>query len=163
MFRSERIRRVVLLKSFCFWGCVFRSERIRRVVLCVQILLFLGLCVFRSERIRRVVLCVQILLFLGLCVFRSERIRRVVLRCSNPSVSGVVCLGRREYVELCCGVQILFLGLCVCLGRREYVELCCGAQILLCLGLCVFRSERIRRVVLRCSNPSVSGVVCVCV
>ncbi len=71
VFRSERIRRVVLLKSFCFWGCV---------------------CVFRSERIRRVVLCVQILLFLGLCVFRSERIRRVVLRCSNPSVSGVVCV-----------------------------------------------------------------------
>ncbi len=26
------------------------------------------------------------------CVFRSERIRRVVLRCSNPSVSGVVCV-----------------------------------------------------------------------
>ncbi len=50
---------------------------------------------------------------------------------------------------------------CVCLGRREYVELCCGAQILMFLGLCVFRSERIRRVVLRCSNPSVSGVVCV--
>ncbi len=73
-------------------------------------------------------------------MFRSERIRRVVLRCSNPSVSGVVC---------------------VCLGRREYVELCCGVQILLFLGLCVFRSERIRRVVSRCSNPSVSGVVCV--
>ncbi len=50
---------------------------------------------------------------------------------------------------------------CVCLGRREYVELCCGVQILLFLGLCVFRSERIRRVVLYCSNPSVSGVVCV--
>ncbi len=52
---------------------------------------------------------------------------------------------------------------CVCLGRREYVELSCGAQILLFLGLCVFRSERIRRVGLRCSNPSVSGGVCVCV
>ncbi len=70
---------------------------------------------------------------------------------------------------------------CVCLGRREYVELGCGVQILLFLGLCVFRSERIRRVVLLksfcfwgcvclgrreyvelcCSNPSVSGVVCV--
>ncbi len=34
---------------------------------------------------------------------------------------------------------------CVCLGRREYVELCCGVQILLCLGLCVFRSESIVR------------------
>ncbi len=107
-----------MFKSFCFWGCV---------------------CLGRREYVE---LCcgVQILLFLGLCVFRSERIRRVVLRCSNPSVSGVVC---------------------VCLGRREYVELCCGVQILLFLGLCVFRSERIRRVVLRCSNPSVSGVVCV--
>ncbi len=62
-----------------------------------------------------------------------------MLRCSNPSVSGVVC---------------------VCLGRREYVELL-RVPILLFLGLCVFRSERIRRVVLRCSNPSVSGVVCV--
>ncbi len=105
-----------MLKSFCFWGCV---------------------CLARREYIE---LCcgVQILLFLGL--FGSERIRRVGLRCSNPSVSGVVC---------------------VCLGRREYVELCCGAQILLFLGLCVFRPERIRRVVLRCSNPSVSGVVCV--
>ncbi len=43
----------------------------------------------------------------------------------------------------------------------EYVELGCVAQILLFLGLCVFRSERIRRVGLCCSNPSVSGVVCV--
>ncbi len=70
VFRSERIRRVVLLKSFCFWGCV---------------------CLGRREYVE---LCcgAQILLFLGLCVFRSERIRRVVLRCSNPSVSGVVCV-----------------------------------------------------------------------
>ncbi len=70
VFRSERIRRVVLLKSFCFWGCV---------------------CLGRREYVE---LCcgVQILLFLGLCVFRSETIRRVVLRCSNPSVSGVVCV-----------------------------------------------------------------------
>ncbi len=34
---------------------------------------------------------------------------------------------------------------CVCLGRREYVELCCGVQILLFLGVCVFRSESIVR------------------
>ncbi len=134
-------------------------------------------------------------------MFRSERIRRVVLRCSNPSVSGVVCvrserirrvvllksfcfwgcvcLGRREYVGLCCSNPSVS-GV-VCLGRREYVELGCGVQILLFLGLCVFGSERIRRVVLLksfcfwdcvclgrreyvelcCSNPSVSGVVCV--
>ncbi len=70
-------------------------------------------------------------------------------------------LGRREYVELCCSNPSVSGVVCVCLGRREYVELCCSAQILLFLGLCVFRSERIRRVVLRCSNPSVSGVVCV--
>ncbi len=105
----------MVLKSFCFWGCVCLGRR-EYVELCcgAQILLFLGLCVFRSERIRRVAvfksfcfwgcvclgrreyveLCcgVQILLFLGLCVFRSERIRRVVLRCSNPSVSEVVCV-----------------------------------------------------------------------
>ncbi len=106
-----------MFKSFCFWGCV---------------------CLGRREYVE---LCcgVQILLFLGLCVFRSERIRRVVLRCSNPSVSGVVCVFRSERI------------------RRVVLR----AQILLFLGLCVFRSERIRRVVLRCSNPSVSGVVCV--
>ncbi len=97
---------------------------------------------------------------------------------------GCVCLGRREYVELCCGVQILlFLGLCVfrserirrvvlrvqillflglCVFRSERIRrVVLRVQILLFLGLCVFRSERIRRVVLRCSNPSVSGVVCV--
>ncbi len=107
-----------MFKSFCFWGCVCLGRR-EYVELCcgVQILLFLGLCVFRPERIRRVVLrCSNPSVSGVVCVFRSERIRRVVLRCSNPSVSGVVC---------------------------------------------VFRSERIRRVVLRCSNPSVSGVVCV--
>ncbi len=72
---------------------------------------------------------------------------------------GCVCLGRREYVELCCGAQILlFLGLCVFRSESTWS---CGVQILLFLGLCVFRSERIRGVVLRCSNPSVSGVVCV--
>ncbi len=52
---------------------------------------------FRSERIRRVVLCcsnpsVSGVVCVCVCVFRSERIRRVVLRCSNPSVSGDVCV-----------------------------------------------------------------------
>ncbi len=71
------------------------------------------------------------------------------------------CLGRRGYVELGCGVQILlFLGLCV--FRSERIRrVVLRVPILLFLGLCVFRSETIRRVVLRCSNPSVSGVVCV--
>ncbi len=126
-----------MLKSFCFWGCV---------------------CLGRREYVE---LCcgAQILLFLGLCVFRSERIRRVVFK--SFCFWGCVCLGRRGYVELCCVFKSFCFWGCVCLGRREYVELCCGVQILLFLGLCVFRSERIRRVVLRCSNPSVSGVVCV--
>ncbi len=61
----------MLLKSFCFWGCVcLGSERIRRVELRCS-----------NPSVSGVV-----------CVFRSERIRRVVLCCSNPSVSGVVCV-----------------------------------------------------------------------
>ncbi len=86
----------MLLKSFCFWGCVcvcvFRSERIRRVVAVFKSFCFWGcVCLGRREYVE--LCCVaQILLFLGLCVFRSERIRRVVLWCSNPSVSGVVCV-----------------------------------------------------------------------
>ncbi len=80
---------------------------------------------------------VQILLFLGLCVFRSERIRRVcVVVFKSFCFWGCVCLGRREYVELCCVLKSFCFWGCVCFGRREYVELCC-------------------------SNPSVSGVVCV--
>ncbi len=118
MFRSERIRRVVLFKSFCFWGCVCLGRREYVELGCVvQILLFLGLCV-----------CV--------CVFRSERIRRVGLCCSNPSVSGVVCVFRSERIRRVVLLKSFCFWGCVCLGRREYVELCC-------------------------SNPSVSGVVCV--
>ncbi len=67
VFRSERIRRVVLLKSFCF----------------------LGLCVFRSERIRRVVLLKSFCFWGCVCLGRREYVE---LCCSNPSVSGVVCV-----------------------------------------------------------------------
>ncbi len=93
-----------------------------------------------------------------MCLGRREYVE---LCCSNPSVSGVVCVFRSERIRRVVLFKSFCFWGCVCLGRREYVELGCGVQILLFLGLCVFRSERIRRVVLRCSNPSVSGVVCV--
>ncbi len=59
----------MLLKSFCFWGCVCLGRRE-----CVE------LCC--SNPSVSGVVCV--------CLGRREYV--VVLRCSNPSVSGVVCV-----------------------------------------------------------------------
>ncbi len=67
------------------------------------------------------------------CLGRREYVE---LCCSNPSVSGVVCVFRSERIRRVVLLKSFCFWGCVCLGRREYVELCC-------------------------SNPSVSGVVCV--